>query len=164
MKTSSRKSLVLKKNTYMRAFGRGVTRSKLQIVSERDDHLMKIEGQCKDLKDKMQHMEQLIVSLMKNQNTSTQSEEQSNVNVQSNSHVHSTQSVKNHTFGSKCKILDWIGSGEIIAEGYFISSDPKDEVHHVPFGPSDMKVGIDFMTDKGDDNEQQQGRGKTRIS
>ncbi|XP_062111833.1 uncharacterized protein LOC133823208 [Humulus lupulus] len=85
------KVLGLEKNTYMRAFGRGVTRSKLQIVSERDDHLMKIEGQCKDLKDKMQHMEQLIVSLMKNQNTSTQSEEQSNVNVQSNSHVHSTQ-------------------------------------------------------------------------
>ncbi|XP_062100775.1 uncharacterized protein LOC133806696 [Humulus lupulus] len=82
---------------------------------------------------------------MKNQNTSTQSEEQSNVNVQSNSHVHSTQSVKNHTFGSKCKILDWIGSGEIIAEGYFISSDPKDEVHHVPLGPSAMKVGIDLV-------------------
>lgn len=55
------------KNSYLRAFGRGVTRSKLQIVSERDDHLIKIEGQCKNLNEKMQHMEQLIVSLMKNQ-------------------------------------------------------------------------------------------------
>ena len=55
------------------------------------------------------------------------------------------QSVKNHTFGSKCRILDWIGSGEIIAEGYFVSSDPKDEVHHVPLGPSAMKVGIDLV-------------------
>ena len=39
--------------------------------------------------------------------------------------------------------LDWIWI--IIAEGYFISSDPKDEVHHVPLGPSAMKVGIDLV-------------------
>ncbi|XP_062101662.1 uncharacterized protein LOC133807381 isoform X2 [Humulus lupulus] len=41
--------------------------------------------------------------------------------------------------------LDWIGSGEIIAEGYFVSSDSKDEVHHVPLGPGVMKVGIDLV-------------------
>ncbi|XP_062093892.1 cycloartenol Synthase-like, partial [Humulus lupulus] len=37
------------------------------------------------------------------------------------------------------------GQAERDAEGYFISSDPKDEVHHVPLGPSAMKVGIDLV-------------------
>ena len=55
------------KNTYLRAFGRGVTRSKLAIVSERDDHMIQIKDQCNDLKDRMSHMEQLIQSLLKNQ-------------------------------------------------------------------------------------------------
>ena len=53
------------KNTYLRAFGRGVTQSKLTIVSERDDHIIQIKDQYNELKDRMSHMEQLIQSLLK---------------------------------------------------------------------------------------------------
>ena len=54
------------------------------------------------------------------------------------------KSVSVNTQGDKCKIFDWYGSGEIVAEGHFISCDPKDLVHYVPLGPNAMKVGIDF--------------------
>ncbi|PON59782.1 hypothetical protein PanWU01x14_156770 [Parasponia andersonii] len=45
---------------------------------------------------------------------------------------------------NKCKILDWYGSTEIVADRNIISSDPKDLVRHVPLGLNAMKVGIDF--------------------
>ena len=55
------------KNSYLRAYGRGVTQAKLEIVSERDDHIILLEGQVKELKEQMTHMEQLMHSFIKNQ-------------------------------------------------------------------------------------------------
>ncbi|PON36163.1 hypothetical protein PanWU01x14_330520 [Parasponia andersonii] len=43
---------------------------------------------------------------------------------------------------NKCKILDWYGSMEIVADGYIISNDPKDLI---PLGPNATKVSIDFL-------------------
>ncbi|KAI9201758.1 hypothetical protein LWI28_028814 [Acer negundo] len=51
-----------------------------------------------------------------------------------------------------CKILDWMGSGEIVDEGRWSSSEPNALVHHVPIGPNAMRVWVDrdsmdFFTD-----------------
>ena len=43
----------------------------------------------------------------------------------------------------KCKLLDWYGSGEVVAEGRWFSSDPKQMVHHVMLGPNAMRVWVD---------------------
>ena len=40
--------------------------------------------------------------------------------------------------------MDWSGSGNIVADGYFISNDPEDLVLDVPIGPFAIKVGVDF--------------------
>ena len=44
----------------------------------------------------------------------------------------------------KCKLLDWSGIEEIVAEGRKVSSDPNEEVNHIPLGPNAMKVLVDI--------------------
>lgn len=45
-----------------------------------------------------------------------------------------------------CTLLDWSGTDEIVAEGCFISSDPKELVNQVPLGENAMKVLVDIPT------------------
>ncbi|KAJ0074957.1 hypothetical protein Patl1_33825 [Pistacia atlantica] len=52
--------------------------------------------------------------------------------------------VKTIPHKTKCKLLDWSGSTEVVAEGRFSSDDPKALVHHVPIGPNAMRVWIDI--------------------
>ena len=44
---------------------------------------------------------------------------------------------------NKCKLLNWFGTGEAIAEGRLMPSNPKDLVHHVPLGPNAVRVRVD---------------------
>ncbi|WOK97854.1 hypothetical protein Cni_G06562 [Canna indica] len=44
-----------------------------------------------------------------------------------------------------CKLLDWLGSGEVVAEGRWSSNDPKVLVHHVPLGPNVVRVWVDVV-------------------
>ncbi|KAM6559822.1 hypothetical protein CsatA_029061 [Cannabis sativa] len=102
------------------------------------EYIIQLEDRYKELKERMSHMDQLIHSLMKNQTVE-----------QSNNHVPADKSEKVNTHGDRCKILDWCGSSETIADGHFISSDPKDLVHQIPLGPNAMKVGIDVVRQPG---------------
>ncbi|TYK14770.1 uncharacterized protein E5676_scaffold1610G00080 [Cucumis melo var. makuwa] len=45
----------------------------------------------------------------------------------------------------KCLLLDWIGLGEVIAEGRWFSNDPSVLVHHVPLGPNAVRVWVDTV-------------------
>ena len=44
---------------------------------------------------------------------------------------------------TKCKLLDWMGTGDVVAEGRWASSDPYASVHCIPIGPDAMKVWVD---------------------
>uniref|UniRef100_A0A803NJ13 Uncharacterized protein n=1 Tax=Cannabis sativa TaxID=3483 RepID=A0A803NJ13_CANSA len=137
------------KSSCVRAYGRRVAQTKLIIGLMKDgrmtnekmihmEHMIQLEDRYKELKERMSHMDQLIHSLMKNQTVE-----------QSNNHVPADTSKKVNTHGDRCKILDWCGSGETIADGHFVSSDPKDLVHQIPLGPNAMKVGIDVVRQPG---------------
>ncbi|TYK22293.1 uncharacterized protein E5676_scaffold16547G00010 [Cucumis melo var. makuwa] len=49
----------------------------------------------------------------------------------------------NNNSQTKCKLLDWYGWGEIVAEGRWSSNDPTAMVHHIPIGPHAIRVWID---------------------
>ncbi|XP_022883204.1 uncharacterized protein LOC111399957 [Olea europaea var. sylvestris] len=55
----------------------------------------------------------------------------------------SPSSVNTNTLNNKCKLLDWTGKGEEVAEGRWSSNDPKILVHHVPLGPNAARVWVD---------------------
>ncbi|KAL0533838.1 hypothetical protein IC582_028109 [Cucumis melo] len=52
------------------------------------------------------------------------------------------QSINNNS-QIKCKLLDWYGSGEIVAEGIWSSNDPATLVHHVSISPHAIRVWVD---------------------
>ena len=45
----------------------------------------------------------------------------------------------------KCKLLDWCGKDEIVAEGRWCSNDPHELVHLIPIGPNAVKVRVDIV-------------------
>ena len=51
--------------------------------------------------------------------------------------------MSNKSQNRKCKLLDWCGSDEIVAEGRWFSNDPKELVHHVMLGPNAVRVWVD---------------------
>ncbi|XP_020260902.1 uncharacterized protein LOC109837182 isoform X2 [Asparagus officinalis] len=56
--------------------------------------------------------------------------------------MHSSKN-KNHI---KCKIFNWTGKDEIVAEGRWVSNDSKMLVNDVPLGPKTMIVWVDVPT------------------
>src|SRR3954463_10070223 len=43
---------------------------------------------------------------------------------------------------NKCKLLDWFGGEDIVAEGELISKDPKELINLIPLGPNAMKIRV----------------------
>lgn len=48
-----------------------------------------------------------------------------------------------NNINKKCGLLDVCGSGNIVAEGRWSSSDPNQLVHFVPLGPNATRVWVD---------------------
>ncbi|KAA0060575.1 uncharacterized protein E6C27_scaffold22G004450 [Cucumis melo var. makuwa] len=55
---------------------------------------------------------------------------------------HKSKSINNHG-QTKCKLLDWYDSGEIVAEGRWSSNDQTALVHHVPISSRAIRVWVD---------------------
>lgn len=49
----------------------------------------------------------------------------------------------NTTRNTKLKLLDYMGTGEVVAEGSWSSTDPNALVHHIPIGPNALRVWVD---------------------
>ncbi|CAA3032940.1 Hypothetical predicted protein [Olea europaea subsp. europaea] len=82
-------------------------------------------------------MKRTINDLLKKQFQEKQIEELSNIQQTS------SPSVNTNTLNNKCKLLDWTGIGEEVAEGRWSSNDPKILVHHFPLGPNAVRVWVD---------------------
>ncbi|CAN6551162.1 unnamed protein product [Malus baccata var. baccata] len=44
--------------------------------------------------------------------------------------------------GSSCKLLNWLGNGQVVATGEIESTNPKAKVHHMVLGPDCWKVWV----------------------
>ncbi|TYK17902.1 uncharacterized protein E5676_scaffold306G001840 [Cucumis melo var. makuwa] len=140
---------------HVRGFGFGVTRSKLSLLSHQDHKYKVLEKEylkmkeemveMKTMKDEMIEMKALMLSYLKKQ--TEPSEELSNATASVLKRLNippmpSPSSINNNS-QTKCKLLDWYGSGEIVAEGRWSSNDPTAMVHHIPIGPHAIRVWID---------------------
>ncbi|KAF4392972.1 hypothetical protein G4B88_011967 [Cannabis sativa] len=94
------------KGSYVRGYGKGVTKTKLAIASEKEEHICRIENEYKELKEKVAVMEQLINSFINSKSHSNLSGEQSNAH---NRPTRGDVGIQ----GQKCDLLDWTGSGNI---------------------------------------------------
>ncbi|KAK0577575.1 hypothetical protein LWI29_035255 [Acer saccharum] len=124
----------------VRGFGKGVTLSKLSILTQRDNQMNQMKNEYDDLKDEVANLRSMINKLVKGQGHNQSSESCEEV---STAPITSPNTMNVNPLNKNCKILDWMGSGEIVAEGRWSSSDPKALVHHVPIGPNAMRVWVD---------------------
>uniref|UniRef100_A0A9I9ELU0 Transposase Tnp1/En/Spm-like domain-containing protein n=1 Tax=Cucumis melo TaxID=3656 RepID=A0A9I9ELU0_CUCME len=104
--------------------------------------------EMKTMKDEMIEMKALMLSYFKKQ--TEPSEELSNATASVLKRLNippmpSPSSINNNS-QTKCKLLDWYGSGEIVAEGRWSSNDPTAMVHHIPIGPHAIGVWVDRPT------------------
>ncbi|KAA0058414.1 putative TNP1-like transposon protein [Cucumis melo var. makuwa] len=111
---------------HVRGFGFGVTRSKLSLLSQQD-HKYKTEPS--------EELSNATASVLKRLNIPPMPSPSYLIFVFSHSINNNSQ--------TKCKLLDWYGSGEIVAEGRWSSNDPTALVHHVPIGPHAISVWVD---------------------
>ncbi|TYK13531.1 putative TNP1-like transposon protein [Cucumis melo var. makuwa] len=112
---------------HVRGFGFGVTRSKLSLLSQQDHKYKVLEKEylkmkeemveMKTMKDEMIEMKALMLSYLKKQ--TEPSEELSNATAsvlkRLNIPLMPSPSSINNNSQIKCKLLDWYGSGEIVA-------------------------------------------------
>ncbi|KAL5549199.1 hypothetical protein UlMin_004430, partial [Ulmus minor] len=150
------------------ANARGVTSRMLAILRARDDRIARLEEQQSVLKNQMTE----VLSILHNK-----AEKPSvtvtiyyfiinALNPKINSKYKLPKIIKfyicnrfsiflqsdNTSFtpqNNACNLLDWSGSGKIVAEGRWFSSDPECTVHHVRLGPNAMKVWVDVVKKPG---------------
>ncbi|KAH7838132.1 hypothetical protein Vadar_022434 [Vaccinium darrowii] len=118
----------------VRTFGKGVTLSKLAILSQVNSRTAQLEEGQAALKAQVAHMQNVISELQKNQNHATKERPTTPI---------VSPAIVNPTCNAPIKLLDWMGTGEVVAEGRWSSSDPNALVHHVPIGPGTMRVWVD---------------------
>ncbi|KAA0055644.1 uncharacterized protein E5676_scaffold16G00080 [Cucumis melo var. makuwa] len=65
-------------------------------------------------------------------------------NVATNPIGTSPPSINNNNTLRKCTLLDWGGTGEVVAEGRWSLNDPNVTFHHVPLDPHAVRVWVDL--------------------
>ncbi|KAJ0089505.1 hypothetical protein Patl1_14370 [Pistacia atlantica] len=120
------------KGGHVKGLGKGVTLTQLSIIAQRDNLIAQMAQQQSEIKMEKNYMKNLL-NLALNQSQRQTVEESEDVSI-----------VKTIPQKTKCKLLDWSGSTEVVAKGCFSSDDPKALVHRVPIGPDAMRVWIDI--------------------
>ncbi|KAH7838554.1 hypothetical protein Vadar_028050 [Vaccinium darrowii] len=131
------KVLGLEKSGRLRTFGKGVTLTKLTVLAQMSGHIVQLHEENAQYKSQVAHMQNTIDELMKNQVSNTAMTE----GRQTTPIVSPLRVTTNPN--SDCKLLHWTGTGEVVAEGCWSSSDPNERVHHIPLGPNAMRVWVD---------------------
>ncbi|XP_058184474.1 uncharacterized protein LOC131301962 isoform X1 [Rhododendron vialii] len=121
----------------LRTFGKGVTLTRLTILSQMNGQFDALREENVQLRSEMSCVKNTVEELKKSQ-------------VQSSATTEGTPttpivspSIVNISPNTKCKLLDWMGTGDVVAEGRWSSSDPNETCHCVPIGPNAMKVWVD---------------------
>ncbi|KAL5550896.1 hypothetical protein UlMin_001072 [Ulmus minor] len=139
-------------------YGRGVTGTKLAILRERDDHIVRLEDEQTSIKNQMKEMMNILHSVVKNPSVriyyfminslfahSGTFSKGKIINLAKRNFVGNKFTPQNNA----CNLLDWSGTGEIIAEGRWSSSDPDCTVHNLRLGPHAMRVWVDVVNIPG---------------
>ncbi|KAH7849905.1 hypothetical protein Vadar_024764 [Vaccinium darrowii] len=109
----------------VRTFGKGVTLSKLTIISE-------VNGGTTQLEEGQVALKAQVAQMQNNHATKEGP----------TTPIVSPVSV-NPTCDAECKLLDWMGTGEVVAKGRWSSSDPNALAHHILIGLGAMWVWVD---------------------
>ncbi|KAH7858302.1 hypothetical protein Vadar_022161 [Vaccinium darrowii] len=119
------------KHGRLRTFGKGVTLTKLSVLSQMSSHLAQLHEENVQYKSQVAHMQDTIDDLKKNQ-------------AQNAAMAEGTPTTPIVSPSRQLQVaFDWTRMGEVVAEGRWSSNDPNELVHHIPLGPNAMRVWVD---------------------
>lgn len=110
-----------------KGMGFGVTPSKVAAQVQGSHKVKKLENDMKELNDRFTEFQNLFMYGRRF----------------SKSFGDSTSIPTTLSNGDTCKLLNWLGNGEVIAKGMIAATNLEALVHHVPLGPYYYKVWVD---------------------
>ncbi|KAL5824510.1 hypothetical protein ACOSQ3_020573 [Xanthoceras sorbifolium] len=108
----------------VRGLGFGVTPTRVQVAVIGKQTTTQLQEEMKTLRQQVAEMKSALLTM------------QSTPAVSINEVDTSSQK------GKKCKLLHWIGSGEVMAEAEIECTNPQTLVHHMILGPDHWKIAV----------------------
>ncbi|KAL5757663.1 hypothetical protein ACOSP7_020274 [Xanthoceras sorbifolium] len=108
----------------VRGLGFGVTPTRVQVAVIGKQTTTQLQEEMKTLRQQVAEMKSALLTM------------QSTPAVSINEVDTSSQK------GKKCKLLHWIGSGEVVAEAEIECTNPQTLVHHMILGPDHWKITV----------------------
>ncbi|KAL5737136.1 hypothetical protein ACOSP7_023766 [Xanthoceras sorbifolium] len=108
----------------VRGLGFGVTPTRVQVAVIGKQTTTQLQEEMKTLRQQVAEMKSALLTM------------QSTPAVSINEVDTSSQK------GKKCKLLHWIGSGEVVAEAEIECTNPQTLVHHMILGPDHWKIAV----------------------
>ncbi|CAB4278780.1 unnamed protein product [Prunus armeniaca] len=110
-----------------------------------ENEVIELKNQMTDLLTRIAtgeiNIEKENLSVQHSANESVQSKQKVNNNVQNSANEMAQSKPKeNPAENAKCKLLNWIGTSEVVGNWEIASTDPNSLVHHVPLGHECWKV------------------------
>ncbi|KAK2642316.1 hypothetical protein Ddye_024079 [Dipteronia dyeriana] len=112
-----------KHRSRVRGLGSGVTPTRVHAVMIGKTIIMQLQAEMKDLRQPIKELQ----NAFNNQSPLGVSISEKDVSPQK---------------GTKCKVLHWIGNGQIVAETEIDCTDPQASVHHKLLGPDYWRVCV----------------------
>ncbi|KAB2622492.1 hypothetical protein D8674_024674 [Pyrus ussuriensis x Pyrus communis] len=162
------KALGPKRRGRVRGLGFGATPSQVSVQTYNRERVIMLEKELEDLKNIVHSL--LVGRMGKNANSSpcVSTNHQGFGNLPNDSANHHANSANHHATsskpqakssnldassgnlnhnspkpqGTKCKLLNWTGTREVVALAEIASTNPQDLVHFVPLGPNHWKVWV----------------------
>ncbi|KAK9189493.1 hypothetical protein WN943_018090 [Citrus x changshan-huyou] len=129
----------------VKGMGFGVTPSKVVAQVQGNRKVKKLENDLKKLSDRFTEFQNFFMSRRRfsKDHVNIDDNLDNNLAPTPQSFEDSTAIPNTPTNGDICKLLNWLGTGEVVAKGMITATNPEALVHHVQLGPDYYKVWVD---------------------
>ncbi|KAK9213934.1 hypothetical protein WN944_005920 [Citrus x changshan-huyou] len=129
----------------VKGMGFGVTPSKVAAQVQGNRKVKKLENDLKELSDRFTEFQNFFMSRRRfsKDHVNIDDNLDNNLAPTPQSFEDSTAIPNTPTNGDICKLLNWLGTGEVVAKGMIAATNPEALVHHVQLGPDYYKVWVD---------------------
>ncbi|KAL5761920.1 hypothetical protein ACOSP7_018184 [Xanthoceras sorbifolium] len=132
----------------VRGLGFGVTPTRVQVAVIGKQTTTQLQEEMKTLRQQVAEMKSALLTMQRQYSSASNRQGSNEIVKIIESSLKSTPAVSINEVdtssqkGKKCKLLHWIGSGEVVAEAEIECTNPQTLVHHMILGPDHWKIAV----------------------
>ncbi|KAL5759665.1 hypothetical protein ACOSQ2_018503 [Xanthoceras sorbifolium] len=132
----------------VRGLGFGVTPTRVQVAVIGKQTTTQLQEEMKTLRQQVAEMKSALLTMQRQYSSASNRQGSNEIAKIIESSLKSTPAVSINEVdtssqkGKKCKLLHWIGSGEVVAEAEIECTNPQTLVHHMILGPDHWKIAV----------------------